>query len=84
MSNYLDNRRDIAQSQVQQVVQRALSLSKQINATVEDVGQENIDKQTVMMIREFKAGMIIHCLLYFLVFFLELNKLNIIVNYSHL
>ena len=56
MSNFLDNRQDIALSQVQIVVQRALSLSRQINATVEDIGQENIDKQTIMMIREFKAG----------------------------
>ncbi|OXU30524.1 hypothetical protein TSAR_007327 [Trichomalopsis sarcophagae] len=56
MSNSLDNRQDITQLQVQHVVQRALSLSKQINATLEDVGQENIDKQAIMTIREFKAG----------------------------
>lgn len=56
MSQSLDDRQDITLNQVQTVVQKALSLSRQIKATVADVGQENIDKQTVMLIREFKVG----------------------------
>lgn len=56
MSQCLDDRQDITICQVQAIVQKALSLSRQIKATVADVGQENIDKQTVMLIREFKVG----------------------------
>lgn len=83
MANSLDNRQDITQLQVQHVVQRALSLSKQINATIEDVGQENIDKQAIMMIREFKAGKTL------IVFHLLVNDVNFnssmfVLNYSNL
>lgn len=70
MQKYLDDRQDITQSQVQVIVQRALSLSRQINATIDDVGQQNIEKQTVMLIREFKAGKFIFN---FLDFILTLN-----------
>lgn len=56
MSQSLDDRQDITLSQVQTVVQKALSLCRQIKATVADVGQENIDKHTVMLIKEFKVG----------------------------
>jgi hypothetical protein len=56
MTNNLDNRQIINQFQVQVVVQRALSLFKQIDATVSDIGQENIDKRTAKIIHEFKTG----------------------------
>ncbi|XP_023245224.1 serendipity locus protein alpha-like [Copidosoma floridanum] len=56
MYDCLDNREDITESQVQVLVQRALSLATQITATIEDIGQENVDKQTLMIIRELKSG----------------------------
>ena len=60
MSENLDNRDDVTQSQVQEIIQRALSLSQQINATIEDVGLKNIDEQILMIIREFKAGKVFY------------------------
>ncbi|XP_046425922.1 uncharacterized protein LOC124182544 isoform X1 [Neodiprion fabricii] len=56
MSEYLDNREGVTQAQVQGVVQRALSLSSQIDATVEDIGRDQIERPTIMMIQELKAA----------------------------
>ncbi|XP_058791138.1 uncharacterized protein LOC131664227 isoform X2 [Phymastichus coffea] len=56
LSSCLDDHQDISQSQVKIIVQRALSLSKQVDATVEDLGQANINKYTAMIMREFKAA----------------------------
>lgn len=56
MSECLDNRKGILQSQVQSLVQRSVALSSQISALINDIGRENIDRQTSMMIRELKAG----------------------------
>ncbi|KAJ8682268.1 hypothetical protein QAD02_018060 [Eretmocerus hayati] len=56
MTNCLDNGKNITQAQVQVVLHRSLSLSQQINATVADIGQENIDTPTIMIIREYKAA----------------------------
>lgn len=56
MSDQLNNLEDITQAQVQDVVCKASTLCTQINATVDDIGQENVDKQSKILIREFKAG----------------------------
>lgn len=56
ISDYLDNRQPVTQFQVQDIVQRASALSSQITAVVNDIGTINIDRQTIMMTREFKAG----------------------------
>ncbi|XP_066595629.1 catenin alpha-like isoform X2 [Prorops nasuta] len=56
MSNCLDNREGVTMTQVQGVIQRALSLSSQLTAIVNDIGDGNIDRQTTMMIRELKAA----------------------------
>ncbi|XP_031847326.1 spitting Image isoform X2 [Nomia melanderi] len=56
MSNCLDNREPVTQAQVQSVVLRSLSLSQQISTTVNDIGSDMIERQTIMMIRELKAA----------------------------
>lgn len=56
MSDCLDNRQPVTQLQVQAVVQRASALSSQVTMVVSDIGTENIDRQTIMMTRELKAG----------------------------
>lgn len=56
ISDCLDNRQSVTQFQVQEIVQRASTLSSQITATVNDIGNENIERHTIMMIRELKAG----------------------------
>lgn len=52
----LNNSEDITRERVQDVIYRALTLCTQINATVCDMGPENIDHQTQAIIKEFKAG----------------------------
>lgn len=61
MSNCLDNREPVTQTQVQTVVLRSLSLSRQISATINDIGSDTIERQTIMMVREFKAGKFVYC-----------------------
>jgi len=56
ISDCLDNREPVTQFQVQGIVQRASALSSQVTAIVNDIGTENIDRQTIMMTRELKAG----------------------------
>lgn len=56
MSDCLDNRQPVTQAQVQGVVLRSVSLSHQISTTVNDIGSDMIERQTIMMIRELKAG----------------------------
>ncbi|KOC59148.1 Serendipity locus protein alpha [Habropoda laboriosa] len=56
MSNYLDNRKPITQAQVQSVVLRSLSLSRQISTTINDIGSDIIERQTIMMLGELKAA----------------------------
>ncbi|KAL6264078.1 hypothetical protein P5V15_004157 [Pogonomyrmex californicus] len=56
ISDCLDNREPVTQLQVQGIVQRASALSSQITAIVNDIGTENIDRQTIMMTRELKAA----------------------------
>lgn len=56
MSNCLDNREPVTQTQVQTIVLRSLSLSRQISATINDIGSDTIERQTIMMIRELKAA----------------------------
>ncbi|XP_014478361.1 PREDICTED: uncharacterized protein LOC106746342 [Dinoponera quadriceps] len=56
MSDCLDNRQPVTRLQVQAVVQRASALSSQMTAVVNDIGIENIDRQTIMMTRELKAA----------------------------
>lgn len=56
MSNCLDNRKPVTQAQVQSVVLRSLSLSRQITITINDIGSDAVERQTIMMIRELKAG----------------------------
>lgn len=56
MSDCFDNREAVTQQQVQSIVLRAVSLSSQLTITVNDIGSDNIDRQTIMMIRELKAG----------------------------
>ncbi|XP_034179709.2 spitting Image [Osmia lignaria lignaria] len=56
MSNCLDNREPVTQTQVQTVVLRSLSLSRQISATISDIGSDTIERQTIMMVRELKAA----------------------------
>ncbi|OAD51930.1 Serendipity locus protein alpha [Eufriesea mexicana] len=56
MSNCLDNRKPVTQTQVQNVVLRSLSLSRQISITINDIGSDIVERQTIMMIRELKAA----------------------------
>ncbi|KAI4475484.1 hypothetical protein M0804_014267 [Polistes exclamans] len=56
MSDCFDNREVVTQQQVQSIVLRAVSLSSQLTVTVSDIGSDNIDRQTIMMIRELKAA----------------------------
>ncbi|KYQ46813.1 Serendipity locus protein alpha, partial [Trachymyrmex zeteki] len=56
ISDCLDNREPVTQLQVQGIVQRASALSSQVTAIVNDIGTENIDRQTIMMTRELKAA----------------------------
>lgn len=56
MSNCLDNRKPVTQAQVQSVVLRSLSLSRQISITINDIGSDIVERQTIMMIRELKAA----------------------------
>ncbi|XP_043497285.1 serendipity locus protein alpha-like isoform X2 [Polistes fuscatus] len=56
MSDCFDNREVVTQQQVQSIVLRAVSLSSQLTVTVNDIGSDNIDRQTIMMIRELKAA----------------------------
>ncbi|XP_043663876.1 uncharacterized protein LOC122627111 isoform X1 [Vespula pensylvanica] len=56
MSDCFDNREAVTQQQVQSIVLRAVSLSSQLTITVNDIGSDNIDRQTIMMIRELKAA----------------------------
>lgn len=63
MSDCLDNRQPVTQLQVHAIVQRASAFSSQVTVVVNDIGIENIDRQTIMMTRELKAGtdMLIDC-----------------------
>ncbi|XP_076241354.1 spitting Image isoform X2 [Calliopsis andreniformis] len=56
MSNCLDNREPVTQTQVQGVVLRSLSLSRQISTTINDIGSDIVERQTIMMVRELKAA----------------------------
>lgn len=56
ISDYLDNRQPVTQLQVQGIVQRASALSSQVTTIINDIGIENIDRHTIMMTRELKAG----------------------------
>ncbi|KZC11106.1 Serendipity locus protein alpha [Dufourea novaeangliae] len=56
MSNCLDNREPVTQTQVQNVVLRSLSLSRQISKTINDIGNDIVERQTIMMTRELKAA----------------------------
>ncbi|XP_032674714.1 uncharacterized protein LOC116845762 isoform X2 [Odontomachus brunneus] len=56
MSDCLDNRQPVTQLQVHAIVQRASALSSQVTAVMNDIGTENIDRQTIMMTRELKAA----------------------------
>lgn len=56
ISDCLDNRQPVTQLQVQGIVQRASTLSSQVTALINDIDVENIDRQTIMMTRELKAG----------------------------
>ncbi|XP_076164701.1 spitting Image [Ptiloglossa arizonensis] len=56
MSNCLDNREPVTQTQVQSVVLRSLSLSRQISTTINDIGNDIVERQTIMMVRELKAA----------------------------
>nr|XP_033342722.1 serendipity locus protein alpha isoform X1 [Megalopta genalis] len=56
MSNCLDNREPVTQAQVQSVVLRSVSLSRQISTIINDIGSDIIERQTIMMIRELKAA----------------------------
>ncbi|XP_078039263.1 spitting Image [Augochlora pura] len=56
MSNCLDNREPVTQAQVQSVVLRCVSLSRQISTIINDIGSDIIERQTIMMIRELKAA----------------------------
>lgn len=73
ISNKLDCGEDITRSLVQPIVEISSSLASQLAAIESDLGIDNIDKQTVMKIREFKAGESIE-FAYFIAFF----KYNII------
>lgn len=64
ITNKLDCGEDITKSQVQPIIEISSSLASQL-ATIEgDLGIDNIDKQTLMKIREFKAGKPIDFLIY--------------------
>lgn len=56
ISNCLDNRQPVTQLQVQGIVQCASALSSQVTTVINDIGTENIDRHTIMMTRELKAG----------------------------
>lgn len=56
MYDSLDNRQILTQDQVKFLVHRACTLATLVTVTVDDIGHENIDKQTIMMIRELKAA----------------------------
>ncbi|XP_076758410.1 spitting Image isoform X2 [Xylocopa sonorina] len=56
MSNCLDTRKPVTQAQVQIVVLRSLSLSRQISTTINDIGSDIVERQTIMMVRELKAA----------------------------
>ncbi|CAL7938357.1 unnamed protein product [Xylocopa violacea] len=56
MSNCLDTRKPVTQVQVQSVVLRSLSLSRQISTTINDIGSDIVERQTIMMVRELKAA----------------------------
>ncbi|XP_017889894.1 uncharacterized protein LOC108630862 isoform X1 [Ceratina calcarata] len=56
MFDCLDNRKPVTQTQVQSVVLRSLSLSRQISITIDDIGSDIVERQTLMMLRELKAA----------------------------
>lgn len=56
ISDCLDNREPVTQSQVQGIVQRASALSSQVTTVVNDIDAKSINRQTIMMIRELKAA----------------------------
>ncbi|KAG7200682.1 hypothetical protein KM043_001235 [Ampulex compressa] len=56
MSDCLDHREPVTQAQVQGVVQVALCLSRQISATLNDIGSDIVERQTIIMTRELKAA----------------------------
>ncbi|XP_043265845.1 uncharacterized protein LOC122405283 [Colletes gigas] len=56
MSNRLDNREPVTQTQVQSVVRRSLSLSRQISTTINDIGSDIVKRETVMMLIELKVA----------------------------
>ncbi|CAB0035184.1 unnamed protein product [Trichogramma brassicae] len=58
MTESLDKKQNITQTEVGVIIQRAISLSRQIIATIEDIGPQTIDKHANMTIREFKAASI--------------------------
>lgn len=73
ISNCLDNREPVTQLQVQGIVQRASALSSQVTAIVNDIGTENIDRQTIMMTRELKAGNYIYIIILYIVVLLAIK-----------
>ncbi|XP_014225519.1 uncharacterized protein LOC106651506 [Trichogramma pretiosum] len=56
MTENLDKKQNITSTEVGVIIQRATSLSRQIIATIEDIGPQTIDKHANMTIREFKAA----------------------------
>lgn len=56
MSRSLDNLEGINQLQVKAIDKRAVSLTYQISATIDDIGRENIDEKTIKLNQELKAG----------------------------
>ena len=56
MIDCLDKKENITQLDVQIIVNRALLLYNQIDATAEDIGPHNISKKTYTMSHNLKAG----------------------------
>lgn len=56
MNYCLDHRIPIISQDVKTFVLRACTLAMQITLTINDIGEEKINKQTLMMIRELKAA----------------------------
>ncbi|KAK0161444.1 hypothetical protein PV327_009914 [Microctonus hyperodae] len=56
MNYCLDHRIPIISQDIKTFVLRACTLAMQITLTINDIGEEKINKQTLMMIRELKAA----------------------------
>ncbi|EFN86422.1 uncharacterized protein LOC105181449 [Harpegnathos saltator] len=56
MSDCLDNRQPVTQLQVHAIIRRASALFTQVTAVMNDIGIENIDRQTILMTKELNAA----------------------------